>query len=56
MRIFAIAADVLLAGLGLALFIYGDLLTDRTARIAGVVVVTLAVVTGSIIAATRQRD
>ena len=56
MRIIVIAADVLLAGLGLGLFVYGDLVTDRTVRVIGVVVVTVAVVAGSIIAATRQRE
>lgn len=56
MRIIAIAADVLLAGIGLGLFVYGDLVTDRATRVVGVIVITLAVVTGAIIGATRQSD
>jgi len=48
-RASVIAADVLLAGLGFIVFIWGDLTTHRGLRAEGVALVTLAFVAGAII-------
>lgn len=56
MRPVGMAIDVLLAAVGLGLFVYGDIAVHRTARIVGVVVTTVAVVVAAILASTRDRD
>jgi hypothetical protein len=48
--------DLLLGALGLAVFVYGDLVTNRSLRIVGFVVVTLCVVVAAIRAAVRGED
>ena len=45
-----------LALIGLGVFVYGDLATNRTARIVGVTVVTLAVVVAAILASNRDQE
>ena len=47
---------VLLGVLGLAVYVYGDLVTSRSLRIVGFVVVTLCVVVAAILAAFRGED
>ena len=56
MRAATIAIDILLTLAGIGFFIYGDLATNRTVRVIGVVVVTVAIVCGAILAVTRDRD
>jgi len=55
-RAATIAFDILLTLVGIGFFIYGDLATNRTVRVIGVVVVTVAIVCGAILAVTRDRD
>jgi multisubunit Na+/H+ antiporter MnhG subunit len=55
-RLLGVAIDVLLAAVGLGLFVYGDLAVHRTARVAGVIVTTLAVVVAAILASSRERE
>jgi hypothetical protein len=52
----AIVFEVFLAACGLVIFVYGDLSTHRGLRIAGVVLVTLAIVAAAVISALRERD
>jgi hypothetical protein len=49
-----IVLDVVLAAVGLALFIYGDLSTHRQLRLAALLVLTIAAVFGTILAARRD--
>ena len=56
MRAWAIAADVLLASLGFAVFIWGDLTTHRGIRAGGVALVTLAFVAGAIMSSVYNRE
>ena len=56
MRLLGMAVDVVLAVIGLGLFVYGDLAVHRTARIVGVVVTTVAVVVAAILASMREGD
>ena len=56
MRLLGMAIDVFLDVIGLGLFVYGDLAVHRTARIAGVIVTTMAVVLAAILASMRERD
>ena len=56
MRVGVIAADVLLASLGFAVFIWGDLTTHRGVRAGGIVLVTLAFVAGAIISSLHNRE
>ena len=56
MRVWVIAVDVLLASLGFAAFIWGDLTTHRGLRAGGVALVTLAFVAGSIISSLYKRE
>ena len=56
MRIWVFAADALLASLGFAVFIWGDLTTHRGVRAGGIVLVTVAFVAGVIINALRGRE
>ena len=56
MRLLGVAIDVLLAMVGLGLFVYGDLAVHRTARVVGVIVTTVAVVVAAILASTRERE
>lgn len=56
MRLLGLAIDVVLVLVGLGLFVYGDLSVHRTARIAGVIITTLAIVVAAILASTRERD
>ena len=56
MRLLTVALDVALAIIGLGFFIYGDVATNRTVRVIGVIVVTVAIVGGAILAVTRERD
>jgi len=56
MRLLGLAIDVLLAAVGLGLFVYGDLAVHRTARVIGVIVTTVAVVIAAILTSTRDRD
>ena len=55
-RLLTVALDVALAVIGLGFFIYGDVATNRTVRVIGVIVVTVAIVGGAILAVTRERD
>jgi hypothetical protein len=55
-RIWVIAADVLLASLGFVVFIWGELTTHRGVRAGGIVLVTLAFVAGAIISTFRDRE
>jgi peptidoglycan/LPS O-acetylase OafA/YrhL len=48
--------DLLLGALGLAVFVYGDLVTNRSLRIVGFVVVTLCVVVAAILATFHNDD
>src|SRR5213594_2376661 len=52
-RLLTVALDVALAVIGLGFFIYGDVATNRTVRVIGVIV---AIVGGAILAVTRERD
>jgi hypothetical protein len=45
---------VLLGVLGLAVYVYGDLVTSRSLRIVGFVVVTICIVVAAILAAFRD--
>ena len=56
MRGVNIALDAALGLIGLGLFVYGDLATNRIARIVGVTVVTLAVVVAAILASNRDHE
>ena len=56
MRTWVIAADLLLAGLGFIVFIWGDLTTHRGVRAGGIVLVTLAFVAGAIITSLHSRE
>jgi len=56
MRPLGMASHVVLVAVGLGLFVYGDIAIHRTARIVGVVVITVAVVVAAILASTRDRD
>ena len=56
MRGVNIALDAALGLIGLGLFVYGDLATNRAARIVGVTVVTLAVVVAAILASNRDHE
>jgi len=56
MRLLGLAIDVVLVLVGLGLFVYGDISVHRTARIAGVIITTLAIVVAAILASTRERD
>ena len=56
MRVVSIALDAALALIGLGVFVYGDLATNRTARIVGVTVVTLAVVVAALLASNRDQE
>lgn len=56
MRVLSLALDAALALIGLGVFIYGDLATNRAARIVGVTVVTLAVVVAAILASNRDPE
>ncbi len=56
MRLLTVALDLLLAVVGVGCFIYGDLATNRTVRVIGVIVVTIAIVCGAILAVSRERD
>ena len=56
MRGVNIALDAALGLIGLGLFVYGDLATNRIARIVGVTVVTLAVVVAAILASNRDQE
>ena len=55
-RLLTVALDVALAVIGLGFFIYGDVATNRTVRVIGVIVVTVAIVGGAILAVARERD
>jgi drug/metabolite transporter (DMT)-like permease len=55
-RVVSIALDAVLALIGLGVFVYGDLATNRTARIVGVTVVTVAVVVAAILASNRDEE
>jgi drug/metabolite transporter (DMT)-like permease len=55
-RVLSIALDAALALIGLGVVIYGDLATNRAARIVGVTVVTLAVVVAAILASNRDPE
>jgi hypothetical protein len=55
-RVLSLALDAALALIGLGVFIYGDLATNRAARIVGVTVVTLAVVVAAILASNRDPE
>ena len=46
--------DVLLGIIGVGIFIYGDIVTNRTVRLVGAVVITICVVAGAIMAAYRD--
>ena len=48
--------DVLLGALGLAVFVYGDVVTSRSLRIVGFVVVTICIVVAANLAAFRDDD
>jgi hypothetical protein len=54
-RVWVIAVDVLLASLGFAVFIWGDLTTHRGLRAGGVALVTLAFVAGAVISSLYHR-
>ena len=56
MRGVNIALDAALGLIGLGHFVYGDLATNRIARIVGVTVVTLAVVVAAILASNRDHE
>jgi hypothetical protein len=51
-----LVGEACLAAVGLAVFVYGDLLSHPLARIAGVVLITLAVVLAAILSSTHDRD
>jgi len=55
-RLLGVAIDVVLAVVGLGLFVYGDLAVHRTARVVGVIVTTLAVVVAAIFASSGERE
>jgi drug/metabolite transporter (DMT)-like permease len=55
-RVVSIVLDAALGLIGLGVFVYGDLATNRTARIVGVTVVTVAVVVAAILAANRDEE
>jgi len=55
-RLLGVAIDVMLAAVGLGLFVYGDLAVHRTARVVGVIVTTLAVIVAAILASSRERE
>jgi hypothetical protein len=48
--------DVLLGAVGLGVFIYGDLVPNRSLRIVGFVVVTICIVVAAILSAFRGDD
>ena len=56
MRLLTIALDVALALIGVGFFVYGDVVTSRAVRVIGMIVVTVAIVGGAILAVTRERD
>jgi hypothetical protein len=56
MRLLTATLDIALAIIGLGFFVYGDVATNRTVRVIGVIVVTIAIVGGAILAVTRERD
>ena len=51
-----LVGEACLAAAGLAVFIYGDFFSHRLVRIAGVVLITLAVIVAAILSATRDSD
>jgi hypothetical protein len=55
-RVVSIVLDAALGLIGLGVFVYGDLATNRTARIVGVTVVTVAVVVAAILASSRDHE
>jgi hypothetical protein len=54
MRAMSIVGDVLLAAGGFAVFIYGDITSHRSARVVGVVLVTLAFVAAALLRARGE--
>ena len=52
----ALALDILLAIGGLALFVYADLFANRALRLTAVLVLTLALVFGIVLAARRNGE
>jgi hypothetical protein len=51
-----VLGQLLLGAAGLAVFVYGDVLSRPALRIAGAVLVTVAVVVAAILSATRDHD
>ena len=51
-----LALDILLAIGGLALFVYADLFANRALRLVAVLVLTLALVFGFVLAARRNGE
>jgi hypothetical protein len=48
--------DILLGLFGLGIFVYGDLVTNRSLRLLGVVLTTVCVVAAAILAAFRRES
>ena len=46
--------DILVGAIGVGIFVYGDIVTNRTVQVWGVIVITICVVAGAIMAAFRQ--
>jgi hypothetical protein len=51
-----LVGEACLAAAGLAVFFYGDFLSHPVVRIAGVVLITLAVVLAAILSSTHDHD
>jgi hypothetical protein len=51
-----LVGEACLAAAGLAVFFYGDFLSHPLVRIAGVVLITLAVVLAAILSSTHDHD
>lgn len=53
---YASLTDIIVGAIALGVMIYGDLVSDRTLRLVGFVVVTICVVVAAILAAFRRDD
>lgn len=51
-----VMAAVLLAAAGLGLFVYGDLVGNRSGRTVGIVLITASVILTSVLAAARHNQ